>query len=79
MKSLRKLVLLSTALLGTLSATGCVYYPSRPYYGGGVAYHEYYSDGYTPYYTDYYVRPYVGAVWIGGGWYRGHWVRGHWR
>jgi len=78
MKSLRKILLLSAALLGTLSAAGCVYYPARPYYGH-TYYGEYYSDGYTPYYTDYYVRPYVGAVWISGGWYRGHWVRGHWR
>jgi hypothetical protein len=78
MKPLRKFLLLAAALLGSLSAAGCVYYPARPYYGNAT-YREYHPDGYTPYYTDYYVRPYIGAVWIGGGRYHGHWVRGHWR
>ncbi len=76
MNTLRKILLFGVALAGSLGAAGCVYYPARPY---GGAYHEYYSDGYTPYYTDYYARPYVGAVWVSGGWYRSHWVRGHWR
>lgn len=76
--SMRKIALLSIALLGALSTAGCVYYPARPYYGHAV-YREYYPDGYTPYYTDYYVRPYVGAVWVRGAYWRGHWVGAHWR
>lgn len=74
MKTIHRLCLAATALVLASALGGCVYYPTRPYYRA-----EFYSDGYTPYYTDYYAPPYVGAVWIGGYYHRGHWVRPHWR
>lgn len=74
MKTIRHLCLVALALIGASALGGCVYYPARPYYGG-----EFYSDGYTPYYTDYYARPYIGAVWVNGYYYHRHYVRPHWR
>jgi len=74
MKTIRHLCLVALTLVGAGIASGCVYYPARPYYRA-----EFYPDGYMPYYTNYYARPYVGAVWIEGRYYRGHWVHSHWR
>jgi len=74
MKTVRRFCLIALTLIGASVASGCVYYPTRPYYRA-----EFYPDGYTPYYTNYYARPYVGAVWIGGYYRRDHWVRPHWR
>jgi len=73
MNTIRRFFLIALALIGAGVASGCVYYPARPYRA------EFYPDGYTPYYTDYYARPYVDAVWIGGYYHHDHWVRPHWR
>jgi len=74
MKTFRRFCLVALTLIGAGIASGCVYYPARPYYHRA----EYYSDGYTPYYTNYYARPYVGAVWIEGRYYHGRWIAPHW-